>query len=174
MMRQYLSIKAQHPDAILLYRMGDFYEMFLRDAEIAAPLLDIALTTRDRGKEDPVPMCGVPVHSADPHVKRLAELGHRVAICEQVEDAKAASGRRLVKREVVEVVTPGLVGDPGGIEAVRELALVALEVGPSVGLAVLDASTGDFRATRVEREGQGGGFRRRWRRSFGGWRRGRS
>ncbi len=158
MMRQYLSIKAQHPDAILLYRMGDFYEMFLRDAEIAAPLLDIALTTRDRGKEDPVPMCGVPVHSADPHVKRLAELGHRVAICEQVEDAKAASGRRLVKREVVEVVTPGLVGDPGGIEAVRELALVALEVGPSVGLAVLAASTGDFRATRIEREGPGGGL----------------
>ena len=133
MMRQYLSIKAQHPDAILLYRMGDFYEMFLRDAEIAAPLLDIALTTRDRGKEDPVPMCGVPVHSADPHVKRLAELGHRVAICEQVEDAKAASGRRLVKREVVEVVTPGLVGDPGGIEALRELALVALELPTLVG-----------------------------------------
>jgi len=158
MMRQYLSIKAQHPDAILLYRMGDFYEMFLRDAEIAAPLLDIALTTRDRGKQDPVPMCGVPVHSADPHVKRLAELGHRVAICEQVEDARAASGRRLVKREVVEVVTPGLVGDPGGIEAARELALVALELGPSIGLAVLDASTGDFRATRVEPAGPGGGL----------------
>jgi DNA mismatch repair protein MutS len=150
MMRQYLAIKAEHPDAIVFYRMGDFYEMFLRDAEVAAPLLDIALTTRDRGKKDPVPMCGVPVHSAAPHVERLAQLGYRVAICEQVEDARAASGRRLVKREVVEVVTPGLVGDPTGIEASRELALVALAPGTVLGLAVLDASTGDFRATQVE------------------------
>jgi DNA mismatch repair protein MutS len=149
MMRQYLAIKERHPDAIVFYRMGDFYEMFLRDAEIAAPLLDIALTTRDRDKPDPVPMCGVPVHAADPHVKRLVELGHRVAICEQVEDAKAA-GRRLVRREVVEVVTPGLAGDPETIEARRELCIAALEPGSSPGLAVLDATTGDFRATAIE------------------------
>ncbi|HEX9813686.1 MAG TPA: DNA mismatch repair protein MutS, partial [Myxococcota bacterium] len=115
MMRQFLSVKAQHPDAIVFYRMGDFYEMFLADAEIAAPLLDITLTTRDRDKKDAVPMCGIPVHAADPHIKRLAALGYRVAICEQVEDAKAAAGRRLVKREVVEVITPGLVGNPEGI-----------------------------------------------------------
>jgi DNA mismatch repair protein MutS len=158
MMRQYLAIKAQHPDAIVFYRMGDFYEMFLRDAEVAAPLLDITLTTRDRGKRDPVPMCGIPVHSADAHVKRLAELGHRVAICEQVEDARAASGRRLVKRDVVEVVTPGLVGDPEGIEAGRELALAALDPGASTGLAVLDASTGDFRATWLDRRPEGDGL----------------
>jgi len=158
MMRQYLAIKAQHPNAILFYRMGDFYEMFLHDAELAAPLLGIALTTRDRGKQDAVPMCGIPVHAADPHVKRLAELGHRVAICEQVEDAKAAkalqgakgaSGRRLVKREVVEVVTPGLAGDPQGIDAASDLALVALLPGQELGLACLDASTGDLRATHV-------------------------
>ncbi len=149
MMRQYLAIKARHPDAILFYRMGDFYEMFLRDAETAAPLLDIALTTRDRDKEDAVPMCGVPVHAADPHIKRLAELGYRVAICEQVEDAKAA-GRRLVRREVVEVVTPGLAGDPEAIEARRELCIAAIEPGPVFGLAVLDATTGDFRATAVD------------------------
>jgi DNA mismatch repair protein MutS len=153
MMRQYLSIKAQQPDAIVFYRMGDFYEMFLRDAEVAAPLLDIALTTRDRGKEDPVPMCGVPVHSADGYLKRLASLGYRVAICEQVEDAKAASGRRLVRRDVVEVVTPGLTGDPEGIESVRELTLVAIDPGETIGLAVVDASTGELRATRVERAG---------------------
>ena len=96
MMKQYLAVKAEHPEAIVFYRMGDFYEMFLGDAERAAPLLDIALTTRDKNKPDPVPMCGVPVHAADPHIKRLAELGHRVAICEQVEDAKKAGGRRLV------------------------------------------------------------------------------
>ena len=148
MMRQYLAIKARHPDAILFYRMGDFYEMFLRDAEIAAPLLDIALTTRDRGKQDAVPMCGVPVHSAEPYLKRLAELGHRVAICEQVEDAKSA-GRRLVRRDVVEVVTPGLASDPEAIEGRAELCLAALAPGERFGLAVLDASTGELRATAV-------------------------
>ncbi len=155
MMRQYLAIKAQHPDAIVFYRMGDFYEMFLRDAEIAAPLLEIALTTRDKAKADPVPMCGIPVHAADQHLKRLAELGHRVAICEQVEDARAVSGRRLVKREVVEVVTPGLAGDPARIESGRALSLVALYAGDALGMAVLDASTGDLRATGTSRPEEG-------------------
>jgi DNA mismatch repair protein MutS len=150
MMRQYLAIKARHPEALLFYRMGDFYELFLRDAEVAAPLLEIALTTRDKGRDDAVPMCGVPVHSADPHIKRLAELGYRVAICEQVEEAGAAPGRGLVRREVVEVVTPGLVGDPEGLPGTRELALAALSIAEgSVGLAVLDASTGELRATSV-------------------------
>jgi len=149
MMRQFLSIKAQHPDAVVFYRMGDFYEMFLADAELAAPLLDITLTTRDRGKRDPVPMCGVPVHAADGHIRKLADLGHRVAICEQVEDPRALKGRKLVRREVVEVVTPGLVGDPQGVDARRALALVALWPGAETGLAVLDPSTGDLRATSV-------------------------
>lgn len=161
MMRQYLTIKARHPEAIVFYRMGDFYEMFLADAERAAPLLGIALTTRDRGKRDPVPMCGVPVHSADAHIRRLASLGHRVAICEQIEDAKATAGRRLVRRDVVEVITPGLVGDPAGIDAAQELTLVAIELvaaatGASVGLAVLDASTGDLRAMHLEDSGPSG------------------
>ncbi len=158
MMRHYLEIKAQHPDAIVLYRMGDFYELFLEDAELAAPLLELTLTTRDKGKADAVPMCGFPVHSVDGYVRRLAELGQRVAICEQVEDARAAGGRRLVRREVVEVVTPGLVGDPEGLEAVLEVSLVALapvsdEQGEfaQLGIAALDATTGDFRATAVER-----------------------
>jgi len=154
MMRQYLAIKADHPDAILFYRMGDFYEMFLEDAERAAPILDIALTTRDKGKPDAVPMCGVPVHAADQHIRSLAGRGYRVAICEQVEDPREVSGRRLVKREVVEVVTPGLVGDPTGLEAVREVTVAVLDVeGPDVGLAALDASTGDFRATSVAAPG---------------------
>jgi DNA mismatch repair protein MutS len=158
MMKQFLAIKAEQPDAIVFYRMGDFYEMFLHDAEVAAPLLDIALTTRDRGKPDAVPMCGVPVHAADQHIKRLAELGHRVAICEQVENPRAAAGRRLVKREVVEVVTPGLVGDPDSIESHRELALVALSpAAGEVGIAVLDASTGAFRATAVPRDREADG-----------------
>ncbi len=156
MMRQYLAIKARHPDALLFYRMGDFYELFLRDAEIAAPLLDIALTTRDKGKPDAVPMCGVPVHGADPYLKRLTELGHRVAICEQVEAPAKGPGRKLVRRDVVEVITPGLVGDPEGLEAHREVALVALDfdAGDEVGFAALEASTGELRATSV-RAGDG-------------------
>ncbi len=152
MMRQFLAIKANYPDAIVFYRMGDFYEMFMRDAEVAAPLLDIALTTRDRGKEDAIPMCGIPVHAAAPHIRRLADLGHRVAICEQVEDPKIAGGKRLVRREVIEVVTPGLVGDPDAIEGIHEPCLASLAIGmrTQVGLAILDASTGELRATQVD------------------------
>jgi len=155
MMRQYLAIKARHPDAIVFYRMGDFYELFLEDAERAAPLLDITLTTRDKGKPDAVPMCGVPVHGADPYLKRLAELGFRVAICEQVESPRDTGGKRLVRREVVEVLTPGLVGDPEGLDATREVSLAALDPGAEdaenaeIGLAVLEASTGEFRATAL-------------------------
>jgi DNA mismatch repair protein MutS len=152
MMRQYLAIKARHPGALLFYRMGDFYELFLDDAERAAPILDIALTTRDKGKPDAVPMCGVPVHGAAPYLKRLAELGFRVAVCEQVESPRETGGRRLVRREVVEVVTPGLVGDPEGLDAGVEVALAALAVEPgagALGLAALEASTGAFRATAV-------------------------
>ena len=156
MMRQYLAIKARHPDAIIFYRMGDFYELFFEDAERAAPLLDITLTTRDRGKPDAVPMCGVPVHSADGYVKRLADLGHRVAICEQVEDPKVTGGRRLVRRDVVEVVTPGLAGDPDALDAAREVIVAAIATGVpegEAGIAALDASTGRFRATDVSCEG---------------------
>jgi DNA mismatch repair protein MutS len=152
MMRQYLGIKARYPDAFIFYRMGDFYELFFEDAERAAPLLDITLTTRDRGKPDAVPMCGVPVHSADGYLKRLADLGHRVAICEQVEDPKSTGGHRLVRRDVVEVVTPGLVGDPEGLDAARELIVAAIAMGTpqgEAGVAALDASTGSFRATDV-------------------------
>lgn len=158
MMQQYLGIKGRYPDAFLFYRMGDFYELFLEDAERAAPLLDITLTTRDKDKTDPVPMCGVPVHSADGYIRRLAELGHRVAICEQVEDAKAAAGRagagkKLVRRDVVEVITPGLVGDPSGLEGSLEVAVAAVALASDeAGLAALDASTGNFRATSKTRE----------------------
>jgi len=155
MMKQYLAIKKTQPNAMLFYRMGDFYELFLSDAEKAAPLLDITLTTRDKGKSDPVPMCGVPVHSADGYIKKLAELGHRVAICEQVE--AAAGGKGLVRREVVEVITPGLVGDPAGLESRSEVAVLAI-VGPPAnedwGLASLEVSTGDFRTTRVTGSGE--------------------
>ena len=128
MMRQYLAVKAQRiPTRSLFYRMGDFYEMFLRDAELAAPLLDIALTTRDKGKPDAVPMCGVPVHAR----RRVREArspssatASRSASRSRTRARRRAAG--LVRREVVEVVTPGLAGDPEGLDARREVALAAL------------------------------------------------
>ena len=155
MMRQFINVKSQYPDAVIFYRMGDFYEMFLEDAELVAPILDIALTSRNKGKANAVPMCGVPVHAADAHIKRLAELGHRIAICEQVEDPKETGGKRLVRREVVEVVTPGLVGDPAGIDGRAVVAVAAIShdrATGAFGLAVLDASTADFRATGISAE----------------------
>ena len=93
MMRQYLEIKADHPDAILFFRLGDFYEMFLDDAVVAAKVLDITLTSRNKGAADEVPLCGIPYHSCQPYIAKLVQAGHRVAICEQVEDPKAAKAR---------------------------------------------------------------------------------
>ena len=107
LMRQYLDIKDKHPDAVLFFRLGDFYEMFFEDAVLGARLLDLTLTTRDKGKDDAVPMCGVPHHAARHYLGKLIERGFKVAICEQVEDPKNARG--IVKREVVRVVTPGVV-----------------------------------------------------------------
>lgn len=107
MMEQYLRIKAEHKDAFLFFRLGDFYEMFFDDAVQAARVLEITLTKRDGGMENPIPMCGVPYHSAENYIKKLIEKGYKVAICEQVEDPKAAKG--VVKREVVQLITPGTV-----------------------------------------------------------------
>src|SRR3989440_10335805 len=105
MLEQYFEIKRQVPDAILFYRLGDFYEMFFEDAEKAAPLLDLVLTARNRGQEHEAPMCGVPYHSADGYIAKLIRHGLRVAICDQTEEASAAKG--LVRREIVRIVTPG-------------------------------------------------------------------
>src|SRR5262245_14953729 len=146
MMKQYLALKAQVPDALLFFRLGDFYELFLEDAEKAAPLLDLVLTTRDRDAEDPVPMCGVPVHAAEGYIRRLLDAGHRVAIGEQVEDAKLAKG--LVRREIVEVISPGLVADASRLSDSSANYLAALvRDGQGLGFAYLDVSTGEFAAT---------------------------
>ena len=110
MMAQYNELKRQYPDTILFYRMGDFYEMFGADAERAAPLLEVTLTSRDRNAENPISMCGVPHHSASGYVQKLISKGFKVAICEQMEDPATTKG--LVRREVVRVVTPSLIGDP--------------------------------------------------------------
>jgi DNA mismatch repair protein MutS len=147
LMRQYLDIKSKHPDAILFFRLGDFYEMFYEDAVYAARVLSLTLTTRDRGKEDPVPMAGVPHHSARSYIARLTEMGHRVALCEQLEDPKLVKG--MVKRGVVRIITPGVILDEESLlpRTPNYVAAVAGEARDGFGLAFADLTTGDFRAT---------------------------
>ena len=148
MMQQYLALKARAGDALLLFRLGDFYELFLEDAELAAPLLDLVLTTRDRDCEDPVPMCGIPAHALEGYVKQLLAAGYAVAIADQVEDVSQAKG--LVRREIVEVATPGLVANPDRLQGsgANYLAGVVLD-GDRIGLAYLDVSTGEFAASEI-------------------------
>jgi DNA mismatch repair protein MutS len=146
MVQQYLSIKQQYPDAILFYRMGDFYEMFFEDARTASRILEIALTSRNKNDEKPIPMCGVPHHAAQGYIARLIEKGFKVAICEQVEDPAKAKG--LVKRDVVRVITPGLVVDTEILDARSNNFLMALFFSQGLyGIAHLDISTGTFRVT---------------------------
>jgi DNA mismatch repair protein MutS len=147
-MRQYLEIKAQYPDCILFFRMGDFYEMFFEDAVLASKLLEITLTSRDKGREDGVPLCGFPWHAASSYIAKLIEKGYKVAICEQMEDPRLAKG--IVKREVVRVITPGLVVDPDNLQAKQNNFLAGIAVrGERFGLAFLDISTGEFRVTDI-------------------------
>ena len=145
MLEQYFEIKRQAPDAILFFRMGDFYEMFFEDAEKAAPLLDLVLTARNKGHEHEAPMCGVPYHAADGYIAKLIRHGLRVAICDQTEDPAAAKG--LVKREIVRIVTPGTATESFIVER-ESCYLVALSAtASSIGAAYLDVSTGDFFVT---------------------------
>ncbi len=144
MLRQYLDIKEQYAEYILFYRMGDFYEMFFEDADTAARELEITLTARNKHDETPVPMCGVPVKAAEGYIGRLIEKGYKVAICDQTEDAAEAKG--LVKRDVVRVVTPGMVLDENLLDAKTNNYVIALYAGETVdGIASLDISTGAFR-----------------------------
>jgi DNA mismatch repair protein MutS len=145
MMRQYLETKARYPDAILFFRLGDFYEMFFDDAQVAHDVLELTLTSRSKG-DDRVPMAGVPFHAARGYVARLVERGYKVAICDQVEDP--GPGKAIVRREVTRVITPGMVLDDELLDARADHFLAALA--PGGGLALLDASTGEFRAAQVE------------------------
>ena len=149
-MRQFLEIKEQHPEGILFFRMGDFYEMFFEDAVIASKALELTLTSRDKGREDAIPMCGVPHHASRSYIGRLTEKGHRVVLVEQTEDPKKAKG--LVKREVVRVITPGIVLDGEVLDpkSSRYVALAARDDATGRwGLAYADVSTGEFRATSL-------------------------
>jgi DNA mismatch repair protein MutS len=153
MMAQYLEIKAAHPDCLLFYRMGDFYELFFADAEAASKTLGIVLTKRGKHNGDDIPMCGVPVERADEYLQRLIAAGHRVAVCEQMEDpaeAKRRGGKSVVKRDVVRLVTPGTVTEERLLDPARASLFVALarrrisESEWAYGLAAVDISTGRF------------------------------
>ena len=146
LMRQYNTIKARHPNALLLFRLGDFYELFFEDAVVASKELQITLTSRNKEKGSAVPMCGVPYHAAEGYISKLIRRGYRVAICDQMEDPRLA--KKLVKREVTRVVTPGTATDPQ-VLAPRENNYLAAAVEGSgiVGLALADLSTGEFSAT---------------------------
>jgi DNA mismatch repair protein MutS len=140
LMKQYLSIKEQHNDAIVLFRLGDFYEMFGEDAEKAHKILQIALTTRDKKKENPLPMCGIPYFASETYISKLVKAGYKVAICEQVEDPKEAKG--IVKREVVRVITPGTHTPEHPKQ--NNYVLSLFPKGDVHGIALADASTGEF------------------------------
>ncbi|MGI6657106.1 MAG: DNA mismatch repair protein MutS [Desulfobulbus sp.] len=154
MVQQYLEIKNQHPDAILFYRMGDFYEMFFDDALLAAKVLGITLTSRSHKDEtNKIPMCGVPYHSLDSHLGKMVRAGHRVAICEQVEDPKTAKG--IVKREVIRIVTPGVTVDDQLLDEKTDSYVASLVIHKKsaaerlAGLALVDISTGRFQLCEI-------------------------
>src|SRR4051794_40681925 len=138
MLKHWRDMKAQHPQSILFYRVGDFYEMFHEDAQLAARVLEITLTARGDG----VPLAGVPVKAAAEYLRQLVGAGHRVAICEQVEEPRLARG--LVRREVVETVTPGALLQENWLAGGRNNSRVARARGERVGLAAVDLSTGEF------------------------------
>jgi DNA mismatch repair protein MutS len=155
-MRQYLEIKARYADAILMFRMGDFYEMFFEDAVEVGPVLDIAVTTRDKNVDDPVPMAGVPYHSIGGYLRTLVERGYKVAICEQMEspeEARKRKGPKIVRREVVRVVTPGALLDEEHLARERANYLVAVSpearAGAPAAVAALDISSGEFSVESV-------------------------
>ncbi|HET9020161.1 MAG TPA: DNA mismatch repair protein MutS, partial [Acetobacteraceae bacterium] len=149
-MAQWFAAKAAHPDALLFFRMGDFYELFFNDAEAAAAALDIQLTARGEHGGEPIRMCGVPVHAADAYLLRLIRKGFRVAIAEQMEDAKARTGKTPIRREVVRLVTPGTLTEEALLEAGRPNLLLALASAEGrLGAAWIDISTGLFETQEI-------------------------
>ncbi len=151
-MRQYHSLKQQKPDHLLLFRLGDFYELFYEDAVVASRDLEITLTSRNKEKGEAIPMCGVPAHSVDGYINKLIIKGHRLAIADQVEEAQ--QGKQLVRREITRIITPGTTSDPKLLEAGQNNYLAAVAAkGDRAGLAYVDISTGQFRMTEIEASG---------------------
>ena len=164
LMEQYVEIKAANPDCLLFYRMGDFYELFFEDAEVASRALGIVLTKRGKHRGQDIPMCGVPVHRSDEYLHRLIAQGHRVAVCEQTEDpaeAKKRGGKSVVQRDVIRLVTAGTLTEDSLLDAKRNNYLVAVaraklsstDADSAFALAYLDISTGEFRISTCDRSG---------------------
>ena len=153
MMAQYLAVKQQYQDILLFYRMGDFYEMFLHDAEIASEALGIALTHRGEIEGKRVQMCGVPVHAADSYLAKLIKMGHRVAVCEQSETPeqfKKRGGKGPLPRDVVRVITPGTLQEDGLLDAFQNNFLAAIgRVNHKLAVAWADMSTGSFQVQEL-------------------------
>src|SRR3954462_11337888 len=146
LMRQYNGIKQQIPNTLLMFRLGDFYEMFFEDAVTAAREAEITLTAPNKEKGAPIPMCGVPFHAAEGYISRLIQKGYRVAICDQVEDARFAT--KLVKRELTRIVTPGTALDASVLRSKENNYLAAVaRSGNRAAIAHVDVSTGEFRVT---------------------------
>jgi len=150
LMRQYAAIKKEHPSALLFFRLGDFYELFFDDAVLASRELQITLTSRNKEKGVAVPMCGVPYHAAEGYISKLIRKGFKVAICEQMENAGLA--KKLVRREVTRVVTPGTAADSSLSSEENNFLAAVAQIGDRVGFAALDLSTGEFRATEFHGE----------------------
>ena len=153
LMRQYAAIKKDHPSALLFFRLGDFYELFFDDAILASRELQITLTSRNKEKGIAVPMCGVPYHAAEGYISKLIRKGFKVAICEQMENASLA--KKLVRREVTRVVTPGTAADSSLSSEENNFLAALAQIGDRVGFAALDLSTGEFRATEFHGEDAG-------------------
>ena len=153
MLKQFIAIKEQHPDKLLLFRMGDFYETFFEDAKTASKILGITLTSRNKKADDPIPLAGFPYHALDTYLDKLVKKGLKVVICEQLEDPKKAKG--LVKRGITDIITPGSIIDDKLIDSVDHNYLGAVyqhQKSDVIGFAVIDASTGDFIFTELEKE----------------------
>ena len=150
-MQQYLGLKAEHPDVLLFYRMGDFYELFYDDARKATKLIDISLTSRGKSAGEPIPMAGVPYHAVEGYLARLVRLGESVAICEQIGDPATSKGP--VERQVVRVITPGTLTDEALLDAKRANYLAAIHSdGKATGIAWLDLASGHFSVMQLERD----------------------
>jgi DNA mismatch repair protein MutS len=149
MLKQYWEIKNQYPDCIVFYRMGDFYEMFYDDAVTAAPILEVQLTARGKTAENPIPMCGVPHHSAQNYFQKLLNHGYKIALCEQTEDPAASKG--LVKRDVVRVMTPGFISDPELTEdSSRNLLFCVTAIQTQIEVLVVDLLKAETRLGNFE------------------------
>ena len=148
MIKQYLDIREKYPDTIVLFRLGDFYEMFFEQAELCSRELELTLTGKDCGLEERAPMCGIPFHAVDPYITKLVEKGYKVGICEQVEDPKEAKG--LVKRDIVKIITPGTITENTMLDETKNNYIANIyAIGKEYALSFADISTGECFVTHA-------------------------